>query len=257
MKKKTRALLFAVCLLIAAWASLSRGGMTPTTLPETPLTGPVVVELFTSQGCSSCPPADAYLAQLATRANVIALSCHVTYWDRLGWNDTLAREFCDERQRAYSEAQGRKGSVFTPEMVVNGTKSVVGNKGWMIVNALKDQDNRIKPVSISEDDNHNFSVSLPTHSIAQSHSTRVMALYYGQDQTIPIGRGENSGLNQTYARPIITVVSLLDKWDGQDKTISIPKSSIPEGAAGFVVIVQRGKDADGAIIAAGNSKIKD
>ncbi|HNQ92356.1 MAG TPA: DUF1223 domain-containing protein [Alphaproteobacteria bacterium] len=257
MKKKTHFLLFGVCLLIAAWLSFGRGnGVSASVLPETPLTGPVVVELFTSQGCSSCPPADEYLHQLSTRAHVIALSCHVTYWDRLGWDDTLGRDFCGERQGSYSTAQGRGGGVFTPEMVVNGVKSVIGNKSWMIVNALKVQDGRVKPISIVKEDDGSFRVALPAHNIAQNHPTRIVAFFYRPDETVPIGRGENSGQTLTYVRPVLSMSTLLGHWDGQNKTLSIKKSNIPDDAAGFAVIVQRGENADGAIIEAGEIRFR-
>ena len=89
--------------------------------------GPVVVELFTSQGCSSCPPADALLGELARRPHVLALALHVTYWNDLGWQDRFSQDQFDERQRLYSRQLGRS-SIYTPQMVVNGTRDVVGSQ---------------------------------------------------------------------------------------------------------------------------------
>ena len=86
-----------------------------------------VVELFTSQGCSSCPPADELLAKLARDPNVIALSLPVDYWDRLGWKDTLARHAFTERQMAYASVRG-DGQVYTPQAVVNGREHAVGSE---------------------------------------------------------------------------------------------------------------------------------
>ena len=88
---------------------------------------PVVVELFTSQGCSSCPPANSLLARLADRKDVIAMSLPVTYWDMLGWKDTLGSELNTRRQKAYAAAMGR-GGVYTPQMIVDGTLDVVGSR---------------------------------------------------------------------------------------------------------------------------------
>ena len=85
-----------------------------------------VVELFTSQGCSSCPPADAILAELARRPDIVALTFPVDYWDYLGWKDTLAHPLFTARQRAYAHARGDR-QVYTPQMVVNGTKPCIGS----------------------------------------------------------------------------------------------------------------------------------
>src|SRR5580692_5861470 len=89
-------------------------------------TRPVVVELFTSQGCSSCPPADKLLGELAQRGDVIALGYHITYWDGAQWRDPLSRPESTERQQAYDQALTR-GQIYTPQMVVEGTEDVVGS----------------------------------------------------------------------------------------------------------------------------------
>jgi hypothetical protein len=90
-------------------------------------TRPVVVELFTSQGCSSCPPADVFLGKLAQRPDVIAISLPITYWDMLGWKDTLASDANTRRQKAYAAAMGR-GGVYTPQIIVDGAADVVGSR---------------------------------------------------------------------------------------------------------------------------------
>src|SRR5690242_17489533 len=92
---------------------------------------PVVVELFTSQGCSSCPPADAILGQLAGRKDVIALSLPITYWDMLGWKDTLATDADTKRQKAYAQVMWR-GGVYTPQIIVDGVNDVVGGRDAQI-----------------------------------------------------------------------------------------------------------------------------
>ena len=96
--------------------------------------GFVVAELFTSQGCSSCPPADALLGVMAKDPNIIALGCHVTYWDHESWKDTLAQPFCTARQYAYAKTV--KDGVFTPQLIVDGIKSVVGNEPASVLLAL-------------------------------------------------------------------------------------------------------------------------
>src|SRR5690606_23996855 len=87
---------------------------------------PVVVELFTSQGCSSCPPADRFLGELAARPGVIALGLHVDYWDYIGWKDPYARRAHTERQRDYSRTLNQR-YVYTPQMVINGAFQAIGS----------------------------------------------------------------------------------------------------------------------------------
>ena len=88
---------------------------------------PIVVELFTSQGCNSCPPADALLGRLTDRKDVLAVSLPITYWDMMGWKDTLASENNTRRQKSYSEIMGH-GGVYTPQMIVDGASDVIGSR---------------------------------------------------------------------------------------------------------------------------------
>ena len=102
-------------------------GLAPVAVRAEPATRPIVVELFTSQGCSSCPPADALLRDLSRqRTDVLALAFHVTYWDRLGWPDPFALPAATERQRGYAGIS-HAGTIYTPQMVVDGTRDVVGS----------------------------------------------------------------------------------------------------------------------------------
>src|SRR5689334_15138012 len=96
---------------------------------------PVIVELFTSQGCSSCPPADAYLKTLKEQPDVLALSYHVDYWDYLGWRDTLGGAEFSERQYDYAESRGDK-NVYTPQMIINGGKDFVGSQRGLVSSAI-------------------------------------------------------------------------------------------------------------------------
>ncbi|HEX4301196.1 MAG TPA: DUF1223 domain-containing protein [Rhizomicrobium sp.] len=122
--RRTLPILFAV--LLGSGAALA-GNSLPTR--------PVVVELFTSQGCSSCPPADALLGRLAQRPGVIAITLPITYWDMLGWKDTLASEANTRRQKSYAAAMGH-GGVYTPQIVVDGAVDVVGSRAANVEMAI-------------------------------------------------------------------------------------------------------------------------
>ena len=107
---------------------------------------PVVVELFTSQGCNTCPPADAYLGELAKRRDVVALSLHVDYWDYIGWKDPYAIAVATERQRAYASQFG-KGFVYTPQMVVDGAAEAVGSHRSTVSDEIDARAQDARPVS--------------------------------------------------------------------------------------------------------------
>src|SRR5205814_1096869 len=115
-------------------------------------TRPVVVELFTSQGCSSCPPADRLLSELAERPDVIALGLHIDYWDDLGWKDPLSSPEATARQRDYARQFGRR-QVYTPQLVVDGTEEAVGSDRAAVLQALK-QTKRDTLAPVAFGDNH-------------------------------------------------------------------------------------------------------
>ncbi len=111
---------------------------------------PVVVELYTSQGCNTCPPADALLGKLAQRADLIALSLPITYWDMLGWRDTLASDANTRRQKAYAEAMGH-GGVYTPQIIVDGVVDVVGGRVASVEAAIDARRQSIEPTVVVAD----------------------------------------------------------------------------------------------------------
>ena len=173
---------------------------------------PVVVELFTSEGCSSCPPADAFLEDLVARDDVLALSLHVDYWDYIGWEDTFASPDHTARQRGYAKASERK-MVYTPQMIINGADHAVGTR-------LKDVGDLIdKHLARSGGD---LSVDVReeggmVHLTARTPSPRTMplAVYlvrYLPEETVEIERGENAGKTITYVN-IVTEMQTLARWD--------------------------------------------
>jgi hypothetical protein len=154
---------------------------------------PVLVELFTSQGCSSCPPADAFVRDLARSPNVIAISRPVTYWDRLGWKDTLARPENDLVQRRYA-ARGIPGSgVYTPEIVVDGSSAAIGSHRAKI-NGLIAAAGR-KPAATITYSGGRVSVSGAT-------GTELRLLAIASERMVAIGNGENGGAKVGYANVV-------------------------------------------------------
>src|ERR1700722_13811624 len=151
--------------------------------------GPAVVELFTSQGCSSCPPADRVLGDLSTIPNVTALAFHVDYWDNIGWRDPFSIPNAVERQHRYVQALNLS-SAFTPQAVINGQSSFVGSDKARILNAVAEATNDAVPVSLEVSDGV-LTVNLPERQLRTAYTVFVAA-YLPQAST-PVGRGENSG----------------------------------------------------------------
>ncbi|MGB0084018.1 MAG: DUF1223 domain-containing protein [Rhodomicrobiaceae bacterium] len=183
-----------------------------------------LLELFTSQGCSSCPPADALLRQLSKRANVLALSFPVSYWDHLGWKDTLAKDAYNERQRAYAEARGDR-QIYTPQLIVNGMVDVVGSQSDEIEEAMKNTDQVLRdswvPVSLRYDGN-TFAVdtgAAPEASVYRSG--KLWLALYSNSVTVAIGRGENTGRSVTYTHVVRKVVPV-GLWHGRSANYTVP-----------------------------------
>ena len=200
---------------------------------------PVVVELFTSQGCSSRPPASAYLNELSRdRRDVLPLSFHVTYWDRLGWMDPFSLRAATERQRNYGYRFGN-GS-FTPEIVVDGTTSHVGSDrqdvGFAIEPAKKKSETAVA-ISVTKDGNH-----LQIEAGSGSGSGHVLLIGFDYLHRTSIGRGANSGRTLDEAN-IVRSIQLASNWLGAPLHLS---EKLPEGQD-FAVILEA---PDGRILGA-------
>lgn len=205
---------------------------------------PVVVELFTSQSCSSCPPADKVLSKLAEQDNIIALSCNVTYWNHLHWKDTLSREFCTERQRNYARIKGQRGP-YTPQIIVNGSGETVGSRGGE-VNRLIKQAHTIGEITISPKVG-SLDINLPD---LQDGQYKLTLFTFGPAHTQDIPSGENRGRTVTYTNPVDDLVEL-GAWNGDTQIMEFDTSAYqPRG--GYAVIAQ---DARGVIHAAGQLKL--
>ena len=213
------------------------GGSAPTLADK----GPVVVELYTSQGCNSCPPADAFLGELAKRENIIALSFHVTYWDYLGWKDRFAFKGATKRQRAYSR-HFRRGFVYTPQMVIDGQSEVVGTRQFSVNRAIGKAARRTDKISVTfkkgADGKLHAVLPMRQTSGAAERATVWMVLFDRKHVT-DIRRGENGGKKLAYHN-VVRKLTSLGSWAGKSKSIALPVHAAgPAGRRdGCAVIVQ-------------------
>lgn len=192
-------------LTLAVWLSAAIG-------VHAQNTSPVVVELYTSQGCSSCPPADAMLHELAARDDVIALALHVDYWDYIGWKDSFASPEHSKRQRRYAVVAGRR-SVYTPQMIVGGTTSVVGAKAMAVADAIGKHRAMASPVSVSLARNGDH-VMIRAQNSGSAAPMVVQMVRYTPKEKVRITRGENAGHHLSYAH-VVRDWRVLAEWSGQ------------------------------------------
>lgn len=192
---------------------------------------PVVVELYTSQGCSSCPPADALMQELAKRDNVIALALHVDYWDYIGWADSFANPAYSLRQHGYARAASAT-TVYTPQMVINGQDHVVGSRPMQVMDLIQAHRARGLPVKIT------LARAGEHVSIAATPGPQgdyvVQLVRFRPEETVSIGSGENAGRAVTYAN-IVTGWDVVTRWDGAD---ALALDVEAEGPDPLAVIIQ-------------------
>ncbi|ANY18899.1 hypothetical protein A6F68_00364 [Tsuneonella dongtanensis] len=202
---------------------------------------PVVVELFTSQGCSSCPPADAFAARLARESDVLMITRPITYWDRLGWKDTLARPANTDLQRAYARRGFDRNGVYTPQMVIAGRRAAVGsNEGAVRVHVSKES-LRERP---------SLSVSGSAISIAgPGKGGELMLLTLRPSVTVGIGSGENGGLRVTYTN-VVEGEQRIGSWSGGPARFSIPAETLAAKGKRHAVIL---REPDGGPVLAGRA----
>jgi hypothetical protein len=197
---------------------------------------PIVLELFTSQSCSSCPPADKILRHLAnTHKNIIALSCNVTYWNHLHWKDTLSKQFCTDRQRQYVRSLKSRGP-YTPQIVINGRHEMVGSREGSIKRTLAAElkNNAVKPIDLNLSGN-NLEITLP--EIAGNDSYALLLITHGAEHHQAIPSGENRGRKVNYTNPVEKITSL-GTWDGTKRTMNYDISTL-KTAHGYVVLAQK------------------
>jgi hypothetical protein len=206
-----------------------------------------VVELFTSQGCSSCVEADAYLAELAKRDDVLAISLHVDYWDYLGWQDTLASPEHSDRQRDYATVLGTRR--YTPQMVVNGSADFVGSDRAAVEAAIAKSSLSV-PVTLRHGDGK-LRIEVAALPLPASRPATIWLVLLTSEAEVAISRGENAGSTIDYYN-VARAVRPIGMWDGDTVKITLPEHEIMgDGVDSCAILVQEDRsDGPGAILGA-------
>ncbi|WP_172294394.1 thioredoxin family protein [Pseudoruegeria sp. HB172150] len=195
--------------------------------------GPVVVELYTSQGCSSCPPADELLAELATRDDVIPLALHVDYWDYIGWKDLYGNPAFTKRQKGYAKAAGHR-TIYTPQMIVGGLDHVVGYKPMKLAELIDMHEELPEPIALSVE-KAGGGLKVMAEALQDLNGPVVVQLVrYTPEATVEIRKGENAGRTITYTN-IVTSWDMIGGWNGAEP---LELEIALEGDAPAVVILQ-------------------
>jgi hypothetical protein len=200
---------------------------------------PVVVELFTSQGCNSCPPADALLEELSNQPGIITLSMHVDYWDYIGWHDPYASPVMTGRQQSYAKSL-RSPYVYTPQILVDGQVHLVGSHRDKVRQAIDKAAKRGKPVDVQVIQNGGDKILIPAGHAPDDGATVWLAIYDGVHET-DVRKGENAG---QAIRNVHVVRELVDlgTWIGEAMEIPLDLSAAAaQGRAGCAVLVQQGR----------------
>ena len=225
-------------IALAVWLGAAAG-----TVAEVGVKNPVVVELYTSQGCSSCPPADAILSAMATRRDVIALALHVDYWDYIGWKDAFADARYTERQRAYARVAGAR-TIYTPQMIVAGTDHLVGARAADLAELITRHNAMPQRAQLAVRREGDAVVISADPVAALPDGALLQLVRYRPEETVQIRAGENAGRTITY-RNIVTDWRQIDTWDGRSPLSR--RVDLPAGQPAVVLLQEPGP---GRILAA-------
>lgn len=203
----------------------------------------IVVELYTSQGCSSCPPADALLAKMSKDPEILALALHVDYWDYLGWTDKFARPAFTERQKNYAHASGER-MIYTPQAIIGGKHNAVGSDAAAVMAAVMDLMQEPDLIDMRVTRSGNKAVVDAKALLPFSGPVDVLLIRFVPEQSVEIGHGENAGLTVKYVN-IVTSWTVIGAWDG----LAPLQMTLPvDGADKAAIVVQAA--GIGAILAA-------
>ncbi|ARO14544.1 hypothetical protein BVG79_01198 [Ketogulonicigenium robustum] len=207
---------------------------------------PVVVELYTAQGCAACPPADVVLSKLREMPGVIPLAMHVDYWDYIGWVDAFGQAAFTQRQNAYADIR-RERYIYTPQMVVDGARAVLGGDGMAVMNAISAAREAPRPVQLQALRDGN-TLHIAATRQGDGADLIVQLVRYIPEAVVQIEGGENAGQTLTYVN-IVTDLDQLGAWTG---AAPLDIDQPIEGDAPAVVILQ--ESGPGRIIAAAEVK---
>ncbi len=217
-------------LICAAWF-----GAVPVAAQERPVT---VVELFTSQGCSSCPPADALLGKLVEYDEILPLALHVDYWDYIGWKDTFAKAAHTKRQKAYAYSFGSR-SIYTPQMVIGGVDQAVGSHVVEVMDVIHQHQARPQRVALqtagAEDGTPRLRIERMTYRALPAQMLVQIVRFIPRAQ-VNISRGENAGLSITSTN-VVTDIQGFGVWDGMEAVeLDLPTPIAPDGQEAAIVL---------------------
>ena len=226
-------------LLLAAGACLSGGGLA---VAGSTQSRPAIIELFTSQGCSSCPTADAFMEELASMPDVISLSYNVDYWDYLGWRDTLATAANSQRQYDYAKSRGDM-DVYTPQIICDGQSHYVGSKRDQILAAIKRAQSGV-PVrwtSMSiERNGDEFVVKVGAANVKMQDNGTIWLMSVMPRITVEVERGENAGQKLTYYN-VVRNITPGGMWHGEPLALNLPvKGVFKDCCTACVALLQAG-----------------
>jgi len=211
---------------------------------------PTVVELYTSEGCSSCPPAEAQIGQLAKQDNILALAFHVQYWDDLGWRDRFGMPEALVRQRQYAHTL-HLPSIYTPQLVIDGQRDRVGGGESIGLAAWGAGGGKAGvPLDISV---HADSLVITLGAQTRQAPCDVLLLSYLSEATSKVTRGENVG-RELHEFNVVRRMRLLGSWQGDSKTFTVPLNTVAPDATAVAVLVQR--QGQGPIIGAASRSLR-
>jgi hypothetical protein len=247
------------------WLSLGGAGLAAAALPafsesrDKGLPVHSVVELFTSQGCSACPPADALLYSMRNDPGLLALSLPVTLWDHLGWKDTLAQAVFSERQKAYAAMRGDR-QIYTPQAVVNGLAHCSGADRKSLEAKRRDsaaQPNVLAIMPTLSREGNGWALHLPDSPLGRpahaeppmggatarpgTHAGNVLLVLFQREAVVPIGKGENHGRTARYAN-VVRSIATIGAYNGAALRLAIPAHAHSDASDSFAVLIQSGSE---------------
>jgi hypothetical protein len=237
-------------ILVAAALGLSPAAAEPINRAGLPdVARPVVVELYTSQGCNTCPPADALAGELAQLPGILPLSFHIDYWDYIGWKDRFALPGNTERQRGYARALGSR-FIYTPQMVVDGYLDAPGHRQRQVYAALDKASRDLPAVEVIFD--HSAEVVRIGEGEAPPEGAVVWLAVFDKKHTTRIERGENAGRELNYYN-VVRAFRALGAWDGRAAQFALELASASDNDACAVIVQTNG---NGPILGAASMPLR-